>query len=311
MEQALQFSHNMRACQPWPAPYYRSVCAPSFNTNRVACFAERMRNGSLHIDHHLRGSCQFACFAKKGMHSDGVTVVTEGLDVDTSSSSGSLHQQVNKGSLMVEERPVIESLLEVDSVTEAELKEKGLKSTRRTKLVCTIGPACCSPADLEAMAMGGMNVARINMCHNTRAWHAQVIRNIRKLNAEKGYNVAIMMDTEGSEVHMGELGGASSVKTEEGEVWVFTLRKMEGPPPPRTVHVNCEGFAEAVIIGDELVVDGGMARFEVINMVGPDVHCRCNYAGLLLPRANITFWRAGRPIRDGNSMLPTISSKDW
>lgn len=237
--------------------------------------------------------------------------MTEGADLDASSSNGSPHQQGSKESVVVADRPLPTSILEIDSVAEAELKEKGLKSTRRTKLVCTIGPACYSPAQLEAMAMEGMNVARLNMCHGTKEWHAQVIRHIRKLNAEKGYNVAIMMDTEGSEVHMGDLGGASSVKTEDGEVWVFTVRKLEGTFPPRTVHVNYEGFAEDVIIGDELVVDGGMVRFEVINKVGPDVHCRCSDPGLLLPRANLTFWRAGHVIREGNSMLPTISSKDW
>lgn len=104
--------------------------------------------------------------------------------------------------------------MDVDSVTEAELKENGFRSTRRTKLVCTIGPASCAPEQLEALAMGGMNVARLNMCHGTREWHTQVIRNVRSLNSEKGYSVAIMMDTEGSEIHMGDFNGAPSVKAE-------------------------------------------------------------------------------------------------
>lgn len=104
--------------------------------------------------------------------------------------------------------------MEVDAVTEAELKENGFRSTRRTKLVCTIGPATCAPEQLEALAMGGMNVARLNMCHGTRDWHKQVIRNVRSLNSEKGYSVAIMMDTEGSEIHMGDFNGAPSVKAE-------------------------------------------------------------------------------------------------
>lgn len=104
--------------------------------------------------------------------------------------------------------------MEVDAVTEAELKENGFRSTRRTKLICTIGPASCAPEQLEALAMGGMNVARINMCHGTREWHTHVIRNVRNLNSQKGYSVAIMMDTEGSEIHMGDLGGVASVKAE-------------------------------------------------------------------------------------------------
>jgi pyruvate kinase len=61
--------------------------------------------------------------------------------------------------------------------------------------------------------------------------------------------------------------------------------------------------------GDELFVDGGMARFQVIEKLGPDVKCRCTDPGLLLPRANLTIWRNGSVVRERNAMLPTISSK--
>jgi pyruvate kinase len=104
--------------------------------------------------------------------------------------------------------------IDVDAATEAELRENGFRSTRRTKLVCTVGPATCAAAELEALAVGGMNVARVNMCHGDREWHRGVIRAVRKLNDEKGFAVAVMMDTEGSEIHMGDLGGAPSLKAE-------------------------------------------------------------------------------------------------
>ena len=64
-----------------------------------------------------------------------------------------------------------------------------------------------------------------------------------------------------------------------------------------------------VKVGDELLVDGGMVRFEVIEKIGPDVKCRCTDPGLMLPRANLTFWRDGSLVRERNAMLPTISSK--
>ncbi|KAL6647265.1 hypothetical protein ACP70R_014702 [Stipagrostis hirtigluma subsp. patula] len=201
--------------------------------------------------------------------------------------------------------------LDVDAATEAELRENGFRSTRRTKLVCTVGPATCGPAELEALAVGGMNVARLNMCHGDREWHRGVIREVRRLNEEKGFAVAVMMDTEGSEIHMGDLGGAPSAKAEDGEIWIFSVRSFESPLPERTINVNYDGFAEDVRVGDELLVDGGMARFEVIEKLGPDVKCRCTDPGLLLPRANLTFWRDGSIVRERNAMLPTISSKDW
>ncbi|XVE65932.1 hypothetical protein DITRI_Ditri08aG0039500 [Diplodiscus trichospermus] len=199
--------------------------------------------------------------------------------------------------------------IEVDAVTEAELKENGFRSTRRTKLVCTIGPATCGFEQLEAFAVGGMNVARINMCHGTREWHQTVIERVRRLNEEKGFAVAIMMDTEGSEIHMGDLGGAASAKAEDGEIWTFSVRAFGSPRLERTINVTYDGFAEDVKVGDELLVDGGMVRFEVTEKVGPDVKCRCTDPGLLLPRANLTFWRDGSLVREQNAMLPTISSK--
>ncbi|XP_061339016.1 pyruvate kinase isozyme A, chloroplastic [Gastrolobium bilobum] len=203
------------------------------------------------------------------------------------------------------------SSIEVDAVTETELKENGFRSTRRTKLVCTVGPATCGFEELEALAVGGMNVARINMCHGTREWHKTVIDRVRRLNHEKGFAVAIMMDTEGSEIHMGDLGGASSVKADDGEIWTFSVRAFGSTLPEHTINVNYDGFAEDVKVGDDLLVDGGMVRFEVIEKIGPDVKCRCTDPGLLLPRANLTFWRNGSLVRERNAMLPTISSKDW
>lgn len=204
-----------------------------------------------------------------------------------------------------------DAAIEVDAVTEAELKENGFRSTRRTKLVCTIGPATCGFEQLEALAVGGMNVARINMCHGTREWHRTVIHRVRSLNEQKGFAVAIMMDTEGSEIHMGDLGGASSAKAEDGEIWTFSVRAFDSTQPEKTINVNYEGFAEDVQVGDELLVDGGMVRFEVVEKIGPDVKCLCTDSGLLLPRANLTFWRDGTLVRERNAMLPTISSKDW
>jgi pyruvate kinase len=148
--------------------------------------------------------------------SDGIATLTAPLPV----SGSDPFALASRDLLAVGEKPPPSSLpassaaLEVDTVTESDLKENGLRSCRRTKLVCTIGPSCCSPEQIEAMARGGMNVARLNMCHGSREWHAEVISHVRRLNEEKGYCVAVMMDTEGSEIHMGELGGASSVRTE-------------------------------------------------------------------------------------------------
>ena len=62
----------------------------------------------------------------------------------------------------------------------------GFRSTRRTKIICTIGPTSASEEMLQTLAINGMNVARLNMCHGTHEWHRNVIARIRKLNKENG-----------------------------------------------------------------------------------------------------------------------------
>lgn len=73
-----------------------------------------------------------------------------------------------------------------DVRAEQDLKDNDPRSTRRTKLICTIGPASCSSEMLATLAANGMNVARLNMCHGDQEWHRQTIAKIRKINSEKG-----------------------------------------------------------------------------------------------------------------------------
>jgi len=222
--------------------------------------------------------------------------------------------------------------VDVDTALENELKENGFRSTRRTKLVCTIGPATSGYRELEQLAQNGMNVARLNMCHGSHEWHREVIQRIRKLNQELGYSLAIMVDTEGSEVHIGDIAEPSRVDMDDR--WTFTIRSLDaesvGPGPsdhpedgagepggqpeakrPRIASVSYDGFSEDVSVGDEILVDGGMVNFRVVSLQGPDVICECIEPGILLPKANLTFRRDGVPVRARNSMLPTISAKDW
>ncbi|CAL8176998.1 unnamed protein product [Prunus armeniaca] len=203
----------------------------------------------------------------------------------------------------------LERTLELDAVSERELREKGFLGLRKTKLVCTIGPACSSLEDLEKLVLGGMNVARLNMCHNTREWHRDVIRKIKKLNEEKGFSVSVMIDTEGSQIHVVDHGAPSSLKVQEDSIWLFTNEKFDGSVP-FTVQANYEGFSEGIKVGDELVIDGGMARFEVIEKLGSDLRCKCTDSGLFLPRAKFSFWRDGKLV-ERNYELPTLSTKDW
>ena len=160
-----------------------------------------------------------------------------------------------------------------------------------------------------------MNVARLNMCHGSHEWHTSVIDSIRRLNKEKGYCVAIMVDTEGSEVHTGEL--QKPLKAETGAEFTFTVRDVSKGNESgeneknRVIGVSYDGFVDDVEPGDAIVVDGGMVSLEVVSKAGPDVLAVVVEPGLVLSRANLTFRRGGSVLRARNSMLPVLSSKDW
>ena len=160
-----------------------------------------------------------------------------------------------------------------------------------------------------------MNVARLNMCHGSHEWHTAVIESIRRLNKEKGYSVAIMVDTEGSEVHTGEL--QKPLKAETGAEFTFTVRDVSKGNETgenaenKVIGVSYDGFVDDVEPGDAIVVDGGMVSLEVVSKAGPDVLARVVEPGLVLSRANLTFRRGGGVLRARNAMLPVLSSKDW
>lgn len=199
-------------------------------------------------------------------------------------------------------------MLDVDSVLQKELSENGPRSTRRTKIICTIGPATSSESMLETLAVNGMNVARLNMCHGDHEWHRSVIDRINTLNKEKGFSVAIMVDTEGSEVHTSALD--QPLKVEEGQDFIFTIRDPSSVGA-NALGVSYDAFVDDIQAHDLIVVDGGMVVFKVNKKAGPDVHVSVIDPGIILSRANLTFHRQNQILRARNAMLPVLSSKDW
>lgn len=195
----------------------------------------------------------------------------------------------------------------MDVVSEAELREKGFMGMRKTKLVCTVGPACVEA--LPELARGGMGVARVNLCHGGREWHRAAMRAVRRLNEKEGFCVSLMVDTEGSQLLVADHGSATSVKAEDGSEWLFTNKKTN-EAHLFTMHVNFDKFSEGILVGDELVIDGGMATFDVTEKIGNDLRCKCTDPGLLLPRAKLSFWRNGKLVQRDFG-LPTLSTKDW
>lgn len=96
-------------------------------------------------------------------------------------------------------------------------------SRRRTKIVCTVGPACWEVEQLVAMIDAGMNVARLNFSHGDHDVHGRTVARIREAVAQRpGAHVAIMLDTKGPEIRTGFLANGSSIELQAGQDLVLT-----------------------------------------------------------------------------------------
>src|SRR5260221_1782589 len=101
-------------------------------------------------------------------------------------------------------------------------------SMRRTKIVCTIGPATNSEAQLEQLMRAGMNVARLNFSHSTQQEHEQVIERVRAISARLNCAVAILLDLQGPKIRTGALQDGKPVRLVDGTQVTITTRDLVG-----------------------------------------------------------------------------------
>jgi len=127
---------------------------------------------------------------------------------------------------------------------------------RRTKIVCTIGPATQSEEQLEALMRAGMNVARLNFSHGTQQEHAIVIKRIRTISARLGCAIAILQDLQGPKIRTGALQGGQPVHLVDGARITITSRDVQGTA--EVVATTYKNLPHDVRIGDANVLDDGL-----------------------------------------------------
>lgn len=171
---------------------------------------------------------------------------------------------------------------------------------RRTKIVCTIGPASEDPAVLESLIGNGMNVARLNFSHGTHQGHARRIRDIREISGRLGHSVAVMLDTRGPEVRTGVLAG-ESVELTAGEMLTLTAR--EEPGDATRMSVSYPGLHRAVRKGDTILLDDGLISLRVLWTDDGEIACRIENGGTIRSRRGLNV--PGRKLG-----LPFLSEKD-
>ena len=157
---------------------------------------------------------------------------------------------------------------------------------RKTKIVCTIGPASNSPEVFAEMCRAGLNVARLNFSHGTHEEHQQKFDMIRKVRAELNLPIAIMLDTKGPEYRIRTFKNKRIV-LKDGDSFTFTTRKVEGDET--IVGVSYAGLAKELSVGDTVLVNNGLVIFEVASIEGTEIHCRVVVGGELSDCKSMSF----------------------
>ena len=157
---------------------------------------------------------------------------------------------------------------------------------RKTKIVCTLGPASETREIIARLCKAGMNVARLNFSHNTHADHKRRIDLVKSVREELSLPIAIMLDTKGPEYRIKTFEGGK-ILLSDGDPFTFTTNETVGNI--ERVSVSYEKLPEELSVGDTILLNNGLLSFIVENIRGNDIECRVTCGGELSDRKSMSF----------------------
>ena len=157
---------------------------------------------------------------------------------------------------------------------------------RKTKIICTIGPACENEETLTQMCLAGMNVARLNFSRGSHEEHQRKIDLIKKVREKLELPIAIMLDTKGPEYRIKTFAN-KRVTLADGDEFTFTTDDVEGDET--RVSVTYKGLIQDLSVGDTIMVNNGLVIFQVERLEGSNAHCRVVNGGELSDRKSMNF----------------------
>jgi pyruvate kinase len=158
---------------------------------------------------------------------------------------------------------------------------------RRTKIVCTIGPATSSPEMIARLIDAGMDVARLNFSHGTHDEHAQVIAAVRDASQRLEKPVAILQDLQGPKIRTGPLAGHQPVLLNDGATVVITTRDVPGDAT--TIGTTYADLPNDVRPGDRLLLADGLIELRATEVAPPDITCTVVHGGELAEHQGINL----------------------
>lgn len=157
---------------------------------------------------------------------------------------------------------------------------------RKTKIVCTLGPATETPEMLARLIAAGANVFRLNMSHATHEWVRIMVPRIREVARQTSTNIAVMMDTQGPAIRTGDV--ATSLNLHPGDKVEFTVRGAQSEEQ-YSVDVNYDGLIDDIHEGDVVLVDNGNLHMKVLAKKENRIHCEVLTQGVLGSRRHINL----------------------
>ena len=173
---------------------------------------------------------------------------------------------------------------------------------RRTKVVCTIGPASRDEDILRQLVRSGMDVARLNFSHSDAETHKENVDRIRKISEEEDLPVAILVDLQGPKFRIGEIEN-EGVVVRNGETVQLTTEELVGQSR-EALPVQNENFPEMVSAGDQILVDDGLIELRVTGKDHNRVECVVEVGGMI--KSN-----KGMNLPGVSSDLPSMTEKDY
>ncbi len=175
-----------------------------------------------------------------------------------------------------------------------------LTSIRRTKIICTIGPATANYPTLEKLYHAGMNCVRLNMSHSDHASALKIINWIKTLNRKVEHPIPILLDTQGPEIRTGVL--EQPMELTAGEIVTLTVRDAD-LVETKSIKVNYDEIVDVVDVGRIVTVDNGLLNFEVLEKDQNQLTCKVVDGGTLGSRKHVNL--PGVRVN-----LPAITKKD-
>lgn len=156
---------------------------------------------------------------------------------------------------------------------------------KKTKIICTLGPATDRPEILQGLIDNGMDLARFNFSHGTHADHQMRIDMLRKLAASSNKHIALLADTKGPEMRLGMFAD-SKVLLQEGQTFILTTEQGVVGNSERA-SVNYEGLAKEVYIGAQILLSDGLVSLEVTQIKGNDIYTKVLNNGEMSARKRV------------------------